>query len=79
MRRSPGIFEFKFHHFRPKKFEFKRHRANFRWKEDLKQYKSYEAFPQKAKDYVERIEQLTGVPVSWIGTGPERESMVMKH
>lgn len=48
------------------------------WKTDLKQFERFEDWPERAKDYVYRLEELIGVPISWIGTGPERESMVIK-
>jgi adenylosuccinate synthase len=34
--------------------------------------------PKEAVNYLKRVEELTGIPVSWIGTGPEREAMVKK-
>lgn len=48
------------------------------WKQDISKIRSYDKLPQKAKDYLHTIEELLGVPVSWIGTGPEREAMVLK-
>lgn len=35
--------------------------------------------PTAARKYVERIEQLLGVPISWIGVGPGRQAMVIKN
>lgn len=40
--------------------------------------KSYDELPQQAKDYIAKIEELTGVPVKLIGVGPERESTFPK-
>ena len=48
------------------------------WKSDITQCTTYEELPEAAKNYVEFVEQAIGVPVSWIGTGPEREAMVQK-
>ncbi|KAL4469341.1 hypothetical protein ABPG72_005977 [Tetrahymena utriculariae] len=49
------------------------------WKQDISKIRSYDKLPQKAKDYLSTIEDLLGVPVSWVGTGPEREAMVLKQ
>lgn len=40
----------------------------------------YEKLPQAAKDYIARLEVLTGVPVDIISTGPDRnETIIMRH
>ena len=36
----------------------------------------YNDLPKNAKDYIKRIEDLAKVPITWIGTGPERESII---
>lgn len=48
------------------------------WKEDISKIAEYSLLPAAARAYVERVEELVGVPVSWIGTGPGREEMVTK-
>lgn len=48
------------------------------WMCDITDVQTYDALPQQAKAYLDRIEELTGVPVSWVGTGPGREAMVTK-
>ena len=35
--------------------------------------------PAKARDYLKRIEELAGVPVAIISTGPDREQTIIKH
>ena len=35
--------------------------------------------PAKAQDYLQRIEELAGVPVAIISTGPDREQTIIKH
>ena len=41
---------------------------------------SYDALPQAAKNYIKRLEELTGVPVDIISTGPDRnETIIMRH
>lgn len=49
------------------------------WDEDITKVQSFEDLPRNAQDYVTFIEKQTGVPISWIGTGPEREAMFLKE
>jgi adenylosuccinate synthase len=36
--------------------------------------------PQAARDYITRIEELTGAPVDVVSTGPDRvETIVLRH
>ena len=46
------------------------------WEKDITQVTKAEDLPKQAIDYIRFIEQQTGVPVSWVGTGPSDESMV---
>ncbi len=48
------------------------------WQTDITKCKSWADLPENAKKYVERIEQLMGCPVEWVGVGPERESTFKK-
>jgi len=50
----------------------------FRWKKDISKITNYKDLPQEAKDYLRRVEELLGVPVTWIGVGPEREAIITK-
>jgi len=34
--------------------------------------------PKEARAYVEGVEKLAGVPISWIGVGPQREAVIRK-
>jgi adenylosuccinate synthase len=43
------------------------------WSEDIGDMESYEALPVAARGYVERISQLSGIPVSHLSVGPSRE------
>jgi adenylosuccinate synthase len=50
------------------------------WQESTVGVKSYKALPKGARAYLQRIEELCGVPVDLISTGPEREeTIVMRH
>jgi len=46
------------------------------WKKDISQCRSFEELPQAAQAYVNRIEELLGASVKWIGVGPGREEMI---
>jgi adenylosuccinate synthase len=49
------------------------------WKASTKGLTSFDELPENAKKYIQFIEEQTGVPVAFIGTGPEREEMIMKE
>ncbi len=48
------------------------------WNTDINGVRRYEDFPAEFKAYVEFIEQETGVPVSIISVGPDREETVIR-
>ncbi|KAG8626817.1 hypothetical protein KVT40_005762 [Elsinoe batatas] len=49
------------------------------WKSKTMGVNSYSNLPENARKYVEFVEQYTGVPVKWIGTGPGREAMIQRQ
>ena len=48
------------------------------WKTSTQGVTNLKDLPKQARAYIKRIEELVGVPVAWIGTGPKRDHMVMK-
>lgn len=48
------------------------------WKEDIGQARSFEALPANAQNYVKMIEEAAGIPVKWIGVGPERDATIRR-
>ena len=48
------------------------------WKEDISKARSFADLPVNAQEYVKMIEAATGVPVKWIGVGPEREATILR-
>ena len=48
------------------------------WKCDLRKVRRYEDFPSEFKEYVEFIENETGVPVKIISVGPDREETIVR-
>jgi adenylosuccinate synthase len=48
------------------------------WDSDISSVRSYSELPEAARHYVERIEELVGVPVHYIGVGPGRDALIYK-
>jgi adenylosuccinate synthase len=48
------------------------------WKQDVSRARSFDELPVNAQNYVKMIEEAAGVPVKWIGVGPEREATIRK-
>ncbi|WP_416306551.1 adenylosuccinate synthase [Neptunicella sp. SCSIO 80796] len=50
------------------------------WSDNTYGVTSVDGLPQAARDYIARIEELTGVPVDIISTGPDRnETIIVRH
>jgi adenylosuccinate synthase len=49
------------------------------WKTITSAITRFEDLPAKAKDYVRRIEELTGAPVAMISTGPDRNETIIRE
>jgi adenylosuccinate synthase len=50
------------------------------WSEVTVGAQTLDALPQAAKNYISRIEELTGAPVDVVSTGPDRiETIVLRH
>ena len=47
------------------------------WEEDISEARSRRDLPPAARAYVARIEEWVGVPVTFIGVGPEREQAIV--
>ena len=45
---------------------------------DISNIKSREELPENAKKYLNRIEELSGAPIRFIGTGAGREQMIVE-
>jgi len=46
------------------------------WNEDTSGMRSAESLPEKAKDYIKRIENIVGVKVKMVSVGPERSQII---
>ena len=50
------------------------------WSDNTFGVTSFEALPQAARDYIKRLEEITGVPMDIISTGPDRnETMILRN
>ena len=49
------------------------------WKEDISGCRSFSDLPREAEDYIDLIDQLSGVRVSLIAVGPDREQTINRH
>ncbi|MBI5942784.1 MAG: adenylosuccinate synthase [Chloroflexi bacterium] len=48
------------------------------WSEDISKARAFSDLPANAQSYVHMIEAAAGVPVKWIGVGPEREATIRR-
>ena len=48
------------------------------WEQDISRVRAWGDLPANAKAYVRRIEELSGVPVRYIGVGPGRDALLLK-
>lgn len=48
------------------------------WQQSTSGCRSYQDLPAAARDYLDRIEELTGARVSYIGVGPDREQTIIR-
>ena len=48
------------------------------WLEDISGAREWSELPEKAQAYVLKVEELVGVPCTYIGVGPGRDAMIVK-
>jgi adenylosuccinate synthase len=49
------------------------------WSEDISEARSVNDLPKEARAYLETLEDLIGVPISWVSVGPGREARVQMN
>ena len=50
------------------------------WQDSTVGAESVDALPENAKSYLKKVEELTGVPIDVVSTGPDRkETVVVRH
>jgi len=47
------------------------------WTEDIRGVRQYQDLPANTKRYLERVQELVGVPIQLISVGPDREETIM--
>ncbi|MCZ7531894.1 MAG: adenylosuccinate synthase [Acidimicrobiia bacterium] len=48
------------------------------WNDDISQMTSFDQLPAAARSYVERIEEIAGVPIATVGVGPSRAATLRR-
>ncbi|HSF78177.1 MAG TPA: adenylosuccinate synthetase, partial [Steroidobacteraceae bacterium] len=50
------------------------------WRESTVGLRSYDELPGNARQYLARMQELAGVPIDIVSTGPDREqTIVLRH
>ncbi|MGP5038622.1 adenylosuccinate synthase [Corynebacterium variabile] len=49
------------------------------WDEDISGCRTFEELPEKARDYILCLEELSGCRISYIGVGPGRDETIVRH
>ena len=48
------------------------------WNVDISAITDFDQLPKRAQQYIEFIEEQTGVPVNWVSVGPERSQLITR-
>ena len=48
------------------------------WKADTTGCRAFDELPAEARNYVQRLEELAGVPIGLVSVGPERDQMIVR-
>jgi adenylosuccinate synthase len=49
------------------------------WNEDITHCRTFAELPQAAQNYLNRLEELAGIPISMIAVGPDREQTIIRR
>lgn len=49
------------------------------WDEDITGCRTFEELPEKAQNYLRRLEELSGCRISYVGVGPGRDQTIVLH
>ncbi|MDX1942429.1 MAG: adenylosuccinate synthase [Saprospiraceae bacterium] len=49
------------------------------WQQSLENASDYDDLPLAARSYLEKLEDLIGVPITMVSTGPERNQLILKE
>ena len=48
------------------------------WQEDISQVRKWQDLPANAQKYVQKIEEMSGIPVTFVSVGPERDQVIRR-
>ena len=48
------------------------------WSVDISGITDFDKLPKEAQQYIEFIDERTGVPVKWVSVGPERSQLIVR-
>jgi adenylosuccinate synthase len=48
------------------------------WKSDIRKIKTYEELPENCRKYIEFVEREIGVPIKYVGNGPNRDALIVR-
>jgi len=48
------------------------------WSEDISNVREYAKLPENARKYVELVEKLLEIRITWIGVGPGRDAIIIR-
>jgi len=49
------------------------------WTEDISNITEFEKLPSNAQNYIKFVEKELDIPITWVGTGPAREAMLLRQ
>jgi len=48
------------------------------WNEDITGCRTFAELPSATRDYIARIEEILGIPVSIVSVGPDRDQTILR-
>ena len=48
------------------------------WESDISNISEWDKLPPNCRSFIERVEELADVPITWVGVGADRKNMIMK-
>jgi len=48
------------------------------WKQSISECRAWDDLPENARNYIQRIEELAGVPIAIVSVGPGREQTIVR-
>ncbi len=48
------------------------------WSEDISEVKRYDGLPSTLREYISTLEEMVGIPVTWVSNGPGRDAVICR-